>query len=96
MSLLATPFLVPINGNMEIVPTKLIEELKSEVSGQVIDRARVIDHLLDLRLQAGDDERFVAAVDDVLGSVPGQNSVETSWWTSTLDVFASLADRLPA
>ncbi len=81
---------------MEIVPSKMIEELKSIIEGQVIDRSRVIDHLLDLRLEAGSDERVVALVDEVLGSVPGKNSVEAEWWAATLDRFAELTDCLPA
>lgn len=87
---------VSINGNMEFVPTKLIEELKSEIDGQVIDRSRVVDHLLDLRLEAQADDEFTAALDEVLANVPGLSMVETDWWSSTLDTFASLAARLPA
>lgn len=95
MSLSAMPHSVSINGNMETVPTNLIEQLKSEIDGQVIDRSRVVDHLLDLRLLAKDDS-FTSAIDEVLADVPGLSMVETSWWESTLVRFAQLAERLPA
>lgn len=81
---------------MVIVPSKMIEDMKSAVDGQVIDRSRVIDHLLDLRLEVSADEHFTASVDEVLGDVPGLNVVEAEWWQGTLDHFATLAARLPA
>lgn len=96
MSPSVMPHWRPINGNMVIVPSKLIEDLKSAIDGQVIDRSRVIDHLLDIRLELASDERLTAAVDEVLTDVPGLSMVETSWWQETLDRLAALAERLPA
>ncbi len=87
---------MPIDGNMEIVITKLIEELKSQIDGKVIDRASVIDHLLDLRLEAGEHAYLTTTIDEVLGTVPGRNMVESDWWSSTLDSLIASAERLPA
>lgn len=81
---------------MEIVIIKLLEELKSQIDGKVIDRASVIDHLLDLRLEAGEDAHLTTTIDEVLGTVPGRNMVESDWWSSTLDSLIASAVRLPA
>lgn len=85
---------------MELVMLNLIAELRTaEVigaePGQLMDRGRVIDHLLDLRLAAGIDPALVAVLDQTLAEVPGKSVVELTWWRDTLDKIARLADCQP-
>lgn len=84
MSSQATPLNVSISGNMVPVLDNLIAELKNDIEGQLVDKGRVIDHLLDLRLAAEGNSTAMAAVDALLASVPGKSVVETSWWSEAL------------
>ena len=71
----------------------LIAELQSADHGQIIDRGRIIDHLLDLRLAAEGDTHTTAVIDHLLGNTPGKSTVETSWWRQTLAEIADGASR---
>lgn len=62
----------------------LIEELVTAADGEVIDKSRVIDRLLDLR-NAAASPALVEAVDQLLGSVPGRTMVTTEWWRESLE-----------
>jgi hypothetical protein len=62
---------------------QLIEEAVDAVTGEVLDKSRVIDRLLDLR-NAADDAALEESIDEILRSVPGRTMVETSWWLETL------------
>lgn len=56
------------------------------ITGEVVDRSRVVDVLLDLRNAAGTSNiGVVEAVDFVLRDVPGRTTVRAGWWQSTLD-----------
>ncbi len=68
----------------------LITELQSADHGQIIDRGRIIDHLLDLRLAATGDPAITDVIDALLVETPGRTTVETAWWEETL---AGLRDR---
>jgi hypothetical protein len=61
-----------------------IDEALAAISGEVLDKSRVADRLLDLRL-AADSPALVAAVDDVLTSMPGRTMVPTAWWADALN-----------
>jgi hypothetical protein len=61
-----------------------IDEALAAISGEVLDKSRVADRLLDLRL-AADSSALVAAVDDVLTSMPGRTMVPTEWWADALN-----------
>jgi hypothetical protein len=61
-----------------------IDEALAAISGEVLDKSRVADRLLDLRL-AADSPELVAAVDDVLSAIPGRTMVATSWWSDALN-----------
>lgn len=61
-----------------------IAELRAQLDGKLVDRNRVIDHLLDFRLDAETDEAR-ATVDRLLSSVPGLTVVESTWWSDALD-----------
>ena len=76
-----------------LVLLNLITELQSAEHGQIIDRGRIIDHLLDLRLAAGDDVTVTAAIDELLASTPGKSTVETTWWQKTLVDLHNAASR---
>ena len=93
------PCLIPTSagndGTMVSVMIKLIEELKGEATGQLIDRGRVVDHLLDLRIASADEPPLLSLVDEVLAELPGKTVVETQWWQATLDRFASAAQPEP-
>lgn len=80
---------------MDPVIENLIEEFKSGFSGQLIDRGRVVDQLLDLRLAAHGQPHVTALVDEVLSNIPGRTVVETSWWAETLDRLATAATPQP-
>ena len=49
----------------------------------VDDRGRVVDHLLDLRIAAADQEHVVGLIDSFLADLPGKTVVETEWWINT-------------
>jgi len=74
---------------MSSVLLNLITELQSADHGQIIDRARIIDHLLDLRLAAEGDIISTTSIDQLLANTPGKSTVESAWWRETL---ASLRD----
>jgi hypothetical protein len=63
---------------------QLIDEAVAAVTGEVLDKSRVIDRLLDLR-NAANDAALEGTIDDTLRSVPGRTMVETSWWLETLN-----------
>ncbi len=80
---------------MEAVMVNLIEEFKSGISGQLVDRGRVVDQLLDLRLEAHDQPRVTELVDEVLSNLPGRTVVEAAWWLETLDRLSMAASPQP-
>ena len=71
----------------------LITELQSAEHGQIINRGRIIDHLLDLRLAAAGDLRTTAEIDGLLTDTPGKSTVETAWWQETLVRLRDSASR---
>ena len=74
----------------------LIQQFRSGIRGQLSDKKRVIDHLLDLRLAAGDRQAIVAEVDRLLTDTPGLTTVENTWWSQALDDLERAADAVPA
>jgi len=68
-----------------------IRELSEAIDGEVLSRSRVIDALLDLRLDAAARTDVVELVDEVLVGVPGKNTVSTGWWREQLEMFELLA-----
>lgn len=68
----------------ELVVETLIKELRDAIDGEVTDKARVIDHLLDLRLAGHDQPALVECIDEVLVDVPGKTTVANGWWLGTL------------
>lgn len=74
---------------------ELIAGLKSKIDGELIDRGRVMDHLLDVRLSS-ERPGLIALVDEMLADLPGRSVVESAWWSDALDRLAEQAAVLPA
>jgi hypothetical protein len=72
--------------------TELIEELLRGISGQVTDRSRVVDGLLDVRQVSGEDELIISNVDELLRAVPGRTMVPSDWYRDVLQGLAVTAE----
>jgi len=68
-----------------------IRELRDAIDGDVCSRSRIIDALLDLRLDASARADVVDLVDQSLAGVPGKNMVPADWWRDQLDMFELVA-----
>jgi len=68
-----------------------IRDLREAIDGDVCSRSRVIDALLDLRLDASARTDVVELVDQSLAAVPGKNMVPADWWRDQLDMFELVA-----
>ena len=64
-----------------------IRDLREAVDGEVCSRSRVIDALLDLRLDAASRSDVVEIVDQALAAVPGKTMVPADWWREQLDML---------
>jgi hypothetical protein len=62
----------------------LIESTISAINGEVVDKSRVADRLLDLRNDA-ESPALVEAVDELLRTIPGRSMVATTWWREALE-----------
>lgn len=68
-----------------------IRHLREAIDGDVCSRSRVVDALLDLRLDAAGRPDVVGLVDQSLAGVPGKNMVPADWWRDQLDMFELVA-----
>jgi len=68
-----------------------IRELNEAIDGVVCSRSRVIDALLDLRLDAATRIDVVELVDRILADVPGKHTVSADWWREQLEMFEFIA-----
>lgn len=89
-----------MDGTMVSVMSNLIAALRTPevveaVPGQLMDRGRAIDHLLDLRLEADTNPVLTELLDGLLADVPGKTVVELVWWRDTLDRVAEHTDYQP-
>ncbi len=73
----------------------LIQQFRSEIHGQLSDRRKVMDHLLDVRLEMADHPVVVSEVDRLLGELPGLTTVENDWWGEALDDLDRALAALP-
>ncbi len=64
-----------------------IRSLRQGVDGDVCSRSRVMDALLDLRLEAGSRYDVVSLVDSALADLPGKTMVPGDWWRERLDML---------
>jgi len=65
----------------------IIRQMRETVDGDVCTRSRVMDALLDLRIEAGGRTDVIDLVDAALGNLPGKTMVPASWWIEQLDMF---------
>ncbi len=70
---------------------ELIDETLAAINGEVLDKSRVTDRLLDLRNEA-DGPALLAAVDGILRNVPGRTLVPTEWWVEVLNELRLAAE----
>ncbi len=81
---------MPIHENMESVIIEDLElnqrvaEMRAAINGQLSDKSRIVNHLLDIRLDS-QAPGIVAVVDELLIEMPGLTVVENSWWRTALD-----------
>ncbi len=68
-----------------------IAGLKAAIDGQLSDKNRIIDHLLDMRLDFG-TPGIVAVIDELLADVPGLTVVENEWWSGALDRLSKASE----
>ena len=66
----------------------LLESFRNEADGEVTSRSRVIDKLLDLRLEA-EEAALVSLVDRALEDVPGRTTVPTDWWLEQIELMSA-------
>ncbi len=64
-----------------------IREMRDTVDGDVCSRSRVMDALLDLRMEAAQRTDIIDLVDVALGGLPGKTMVPAAWWIEQLDMF---------
>lgn len=72
---------------------ELIQELRNRVNGELSDRNRVVDALLDLRLALADRPHLVGEVDRHLRELPGLTIVPNAWWLGVLETLERQATR---
>lgn len=73
----------------------LIQQFLGSIDGQLSDKSRVVDQLLDLRLAAADQPTVQAEIDRLLGDVPGLTTVENDWFRGALASVANVAAAVP-
>jgi hypothetical protein len=73
----------------------LIEQFLDGIDGQLSDKSRVIDQLLDIRLAAADRPAVLAEVDLLLANVPGLTTVENNWLRSAFERVGRAASAIP-
>ncbi len=69
----------------------IIQMLRDTVDGAVCSRSRVMDGLLDLRLEADGRPDMLDLLDTALAEMPGANTVPTDWWRERLDILELVA-----
>ena len=65
----------------------LIRAHRHAIDGEVCSRSRVVDALLDLRLEAGFRHDLIEIVDAALSDLPGKTMVPAAWWRDRLDTL---------
>ena len=81
---------------MSFVVETLINDLRNEVTGELTDKSRVTDRLLDIRLAAVGRPTIIAEVDRTLADIPGLTMVENDWWRAVLDGLEKTSQGVPA
>ena len=63
---------------------EVLERSVSLIHGELIERSRIVDALLDLR-NTTSTSSLVEVIDAALRSLPGRTTVRSSWWQGILD-----------
>jgi hypothetical protein len=63
---------------------EVLERSVSLIHGELIERSRIVDALLDLR-NTTSASSLVEVIDAALRSLPGRTTVRSSWWQGVLD-----------
>lgn len=66
---------------------RIIARYREAVDGEVCSRSRVVDALLDLRLDAGGRSDLISIIDHALTDLPGKTLVPSTWWRDQLDAL---------
>ncbi len=64
-----------------------IQAMRKDVTGDVCSRSRVMDALLDLRIEANGRTDVTTLVDAALGDLPGKTMVPAEWYRERLDIL---------
>jgi hypothetical protein len=64
-----------------------LRDLRESIEGEACSRSRVVDALLDLRLDIADRTDVVELIDRSLAEMPGKNMVGADWWREQLDML---------
>ena len=64
-----------------------IQAMRKDVTGDVCSRSRVMDALLDLRIEANGRADVTSLVDTALADLPGKTMVPADWYRERLDIF---------
>ncbi len=64
-----------------------IRDMRKDVSGEVCSRSRVMDALLDLRIEANGRSDVTELVDAALADLPGKTMVPADWYRERLDIL---------
>ncbi|NIR37466.1 MAG: hypothetical protein GWN79_11495 [Actinobacteria bacterium] len=70
---------------------RIIASYRETITGEACSRSRVVDSLLDLRLDAGGRTDVIDAVDHALADLPGKTLVPAQWWQERLDLLELVA-----
>ena len=63
---------------------EVLERSVSLIHGELIERSRIVDALLDLR-NTTSASSLVEVIDAALRTLPGRTTVRSSWWQGILD-----------
>lgn len=74
----------------------MIEQFRANIDGQLSDKRRVTDHLLDVRLATADQPAVIVEIDRLLTDMPGLTTVENTWWSEALDEIERALTVVPA
>ena len=63
---------------------EILERSVSLIHGELIERSRIVDALLDLR-NTTSASGLVEVIDAALRTLPGRTTVRSSWWQGIID-----------
>lgn len=76
---------------------QLVDAHRGDITGELVSVARIVDGLLDIRLEGAEFPGVVAIVDDALADIHGRTTAHNDWWREQLDridAAAAVSDAL--